>query len=321
MSQQSDDHSRVVAVTGASGYIGARLLRELEEVGLDKLVAIDLRPLQNPVHNTVFLQRSVLQPLGEAFRDHKVDTVVHLAFVMRPGRKPNELEQMRAVNVGGLENVLRACRTARVKHLVYLSSHTVYGSYRDNPIPITEEAPLRPNRGFLYAEHKLLCEEAIRRFSKETPSTRVTVLRACVVMGPNARNYITQAFDKPVLVAACGSDPHMQFVHESDVARLITQLIREPHPGIYNVAGERTVRWSRMVEMSRRPMIRLPAQVLYPLTEVAWRLGLQKESPAVGLDFIRYPLIVSTGKLKGVTGFRFQYTSEEAVRSYMDNRD
>ena len=321
MSLQSSERAKVVAVTGASGYVGSSLLRELEEEGLERIVAIDIRPLRNPVHNVAFLNRSVVQPLGEVFREHRVDTVVHLAFVMRPSRNQAEIEAARRVNVGGLENILRACRSARVKHLIYLSSHTVYGAHRDNPIPITEEAPLRPNRGFQYAEHKLLCEEAIRRFSQEYRNTRITILRSCVVMGPSADNYITQALDKPMLVGILGNDPPMQFVHENDVARLITLMTRDPHPGIYNVAGERTVRYSRMAQLARHPLVYIPAALLYPMTEITWRLGVQKDSPAVGLDFIRSPLIVSTGKLKGVTGFRVRFTSEEALSAYAFNVD
>jgi UDP-glucose 4-epimerase len=321
MSLQSSDRAKVVAVTGASGYVGSSLLRELEEEGLERIVALDIRPLQNPVHNVALLNRSVVQPLGEIFREHRVDTVVHLAFVMRPSRRPSEAEAARGINVGGMENVLRACRSARVKHLIYLSSHTVYGAHRGNPIPITEEAPLRPNRGFQYAEHKVLCEEAIRRFSQEYRNTRITILRTCVVMGPTAQNYITQALDKPMLVGVLGNDPPMQFVHDNDVARVITLMTRDPHPGIYNVAGERTVRYSRMTELAHRRLIHLPAALLYPMTQITWELGIQKDSPAVGLNFIRFPLIVSTGKLKGITGFRFRYTSEEALASYALNID
>jgi len=319
MSLRNSDEARVVAVTGAAGYVGSCLLQQLEEESLEKVVAIDIKPLQNPVHNVAFIRRDVCQPLGELFRERRVDTVVHLAFSMRPGRNPAEVESARTVNVGGLENVLRACRSARVRHLVYLSSHTVYGAHRDNPVPITEEAPLRPNQGFQYAEHKLLCEEAIGRFSREYRNTRITILRSCVVMGPSAQNYITQALDKPVLVSILGQDPPMQFVHETDIARLIALMVKDPHPGVYNAAGERTVRYSHLARLAGRPLVPLPSSLLYPITELTWRLGIQSDSPAAGIEFIRYPIVVSTGKLKGVTGFQFRYTSREALSAYAAN--
>jgi len=322
MSLRSNERTKVVAVTGASGYVGSCLLRELEEhEELEKVVALDIVPLRNPVHNVAFYRRDIAQPLGELFRDHRVDTVVHLAFVMKPGRNPEESQAAQRVNLGGLDNVLRACRNARVKHLTYLSSHTVYGAYRDNRVPITEEAPVRPNRGFQYGEYKAQCEEIIRRFSHSYRNTRITILRSCVVMGPAADNFVSQALFKPFLVRVFRNDPPMQFVHESDVARLIAQMVMDPHPGVYNVAGERVVHYSRLGRMARRRIFVLPSVLAYPLTQLSWQLGVQKDSPAVGLDFIRHPIIVSTGKLKGVTGFRFRYTSEEALAAFTTNLD
>ena len=76
-----------VAVTGASGYIGTSLLRQLEEKGApDKLVAIDNRPLPFPIHNIAAYRRDVAQPIDDALLEHHVSTLVHLAFISRRGR-------------------------------------------------------------------------------------------------------------------------------------------------------------------------------------------------------------------------------------------
>ena len=71
-----------------------------------------------------------------------------------------------------------------------------------------------------------------------------------------------------------------------------------------------------MAQLSRRKLLFLPSAMAYPLTQLAWNLGIQKDSPAAGLDFIRYPIFISTSKLKKDTGFRFFYTSEEALKAY-----
>ena len=308
----------VVAVTGASGYIGSRLLQELqEETALSKVVAIDTRPLPAPFHNVASERLDVTHPLDETFRDHGIDTVVHLAFRFGRGRDRREIEGVRQANLGGVRNVLQACRETKVKKLIYLSSHTIYGAHVDNPVPITEEAPLRPTREFQYSWDKALCEEVVRDFAGDTPSTCVTILRSCVVMGPSADNFVTRAFFKPVLLGITGYDPPLQMVHEDDLAKLLHLLIMEPRPGTFNVAGEGVIRYSSLAHLSRRRLIFLPSPVAYPLTQMAWNLGIQKDAPAVGLDFVRYPMVLSTGKLKNETGFRFFYTSEEAVMSYL----
>ncbi|MCE2462713.1 MAG: NAD-dependent epimerase/dehydratase family protein [Dehalococcoidia bacterium] len=314
----SQPRPSVVAVTGASGYIGSRLLQELEEEeNLAKVVAIDTKPLEVPFHN-VFLERmDVTQPLDDTFRGHNVNVVVHLAFTIKPGRTQNEVEKIRRSNLDGVRSVLKACCAAKVRNFIYLSSHTIYGAHRSNTVPMTEEVSPRPSPDFQYAYDKALCEGSVQDFAGEHPEVNVTVLRSCVVMGPGADNFVTRAFFKPVLLGVMGYNPPMQFLHEDDLAKLLHMLIIEPHPGTYNVAGEGVVHYKRMAQLSRRKLVSLPSAMAYPLTQMAWKLGIQKDSPAAGLDFIRYPILISTSKLKEATGFSCFYTSEEALMDYL----
>jgi UDP-glucose 4-epimerase len=310
-----------VAVTGASGYVGLRLLKQLDgDETLGHVLAIDTRPLPIPFDNVSARRLDASQPLDGIFGDYGVNTVVHLAFVLRPGRGRQGVQRVRSANLKAMGSVLEACRASNVANLVFLSSHTVYGAHRDNPIPITEETPPRPPPRFQYAYDKALCEGMVQEFASQTPSTCVTVLRSCVVMGPNAGNYVTEAFFKPVLLGIRGYDPPMQFVHEEDLARLLHHLVLRPTPGTFNVAGEGVIHYSRVARLSHRRLIFLPYMVASPLTQAAWKLGLQKDSPAAGLDFVRYPIVLSTEKLKKEMGFRFHCTSEEALTSYLPHR-
>ena len=184
------------------------------------------------------------------------------------------------------------------------------------PGPITEDAPLRPLAGFQYSRSKVLSEEMLQRFTHENPDIEVTVLRCCMVMGPGGTNYVTNAFQKPLLIRVAGYDPPLQFIHEYDMDRLLALFSLEPRPGVFNVAGEGVVRYSRLAQILERRLLSLPPVIAYPLVQLSWKLRLQRDAPADGLDLIRYPIVLSTGKLKQATGFRFQYTAEEAVSSY-----
>ena len=66
---------KVVAVTGASGYIGTRLLMQLEtNPNVGKIVAFDQRPLPYPIHNISFYQRDILSTsLRESLRRNDDD--------------------------------------------------------------------------------------------------------------------------------------------------------------------------------------------------------------------------------------------------------
>ena len=134
-----------VAVTGASGYVGARLLRKLEdEEGINNLVAFDNLPPVAPIRNMAAYRVDVTKPIDDALAHHNVSTLVHLAFIPRRGRNRREVESIRQTNLDALSAVLESCARAGVNHIVYLSSHTVYGAHADNPIPLTDAAPLRP---------------------------------------------------------------------------------------------------------------------------------------------------------------------------------
>ena len=313
-----DERSRVVAVTGAAGYVGSRLLQELEEEdSLSKVVAIDTKPLVRPVHNILAQRLDVKDPLDEVFHDLRVDTVVHLASVLTSAKYRRNTESAREANVDGMRGVLKSCAQARVRNFIYLSSHTVYGPHRDNPVPITEDAPMRPLQEFPYSYDKAVSEGMVQKYAEENPDSATTVLRCCVVLGPSADNEVARSFFKPVLLGVMGNDPPWQFVHEDDLARLLTLMVMDPRPGIFNVAGEGVVRYSKIARLAGCKLIRLPPTMAYAATQLTWSLGIQRESPARGLDYVRYPMILSTGKLKKETSFRFKFASEEALTAFL----
>ena len=119
---------------------------------MEEIVAIDRRPLSvSTSEKVVFFRKDVQQPLGDLFRERGVDTLVHLAFAMRPSHDRNST---RHVNTFGAISVLDACAEAAVKSIVYLSSATVYGARNDNPPLLTEDSLVRPVTGFQYALDK-----------------------------------------------------------------------------------------------------------------------------------------------------------------------
>lgn len=306
---------RRVGVTGAAGYIAGRLIEGL--IGLEsveRILATDVRPSsvsQSP--KVEFLRQDVGDPFPDLFVGRELDAVVHLAYVLNPG---HNRRAARRVNVRGTVNLLEACEKANVGHILYLSSTSVYGAHPDNPEFLSEDAPARPLKGFQYSEDKAEAEGLLAHFAARDSGATVTVLRACPVLGPHADNFISRAFSRSVLVRVSGDDPPMQFLHEDDLVEIMLRCLAGRPSGTYNLAGDGTIRWTEMAGLLGRRLLTMPAPVVYPLVALGWRLRLQREAPACGINFIRYPWTADTEKAKRELGVGFRYTSRQAWEAF-----
>jgi len=308
-----------VVVTGAAGYIGNHLLRrlsELPEVGT--IIGIDIKASEFKSEKLVFYNRSILSPLKDIFNQNKVDILVHLAFVVKPS---HQRELAAQIDITGTLNILEACLEAGLKHVYYLSSHTVYGAFSDNPIPITEACPVRPLPGFQYSEDKVMAEKTILDFCRAHPEVQATILRACPVIGTNAADSIaTVMLQPPFVLRLKGYDPVMQFVHEDDLLDLLMVLIMKPVPGIYNVANDEGLRYSEIAKLASKRILVMPEKLIRPLLGLSWKVHLQSRSPPSGLELIKYPPVISTVALRKATGYRFTHTSKEAITAFLRSR-
>jgi dihydroflavonol-4-reductase len=137
-SSERGQRSETVVVTGASGHLGANLVRQLLAAGrrVRVLVYGNMRPLEGLdvecVQGDVRDERS----LAPAFRGAAV--VYHLAAVISIAGPQRGLVE--AVNVGGTRNVVRECLAAGVRRLVHFSSIHAF-----NQFPL--DVPLDESRG------------------------------------------------------------------------------------------------------------------------------------------------------------------------------
>ena len=308
-----DPESLRVAVTGAAGSVGAALVERLTgSDGVDGIVAFDVRPVSTAHPKVTAFRRDIREPIADILSEHGVDAVVHLAFLLRPG---HDRQAARRVNVDGAARVLHDCRAAGVRQLVYLSSTTVDGTRPGAELPYTEDSPVRPVRGFQYAENKAATELLLETFAADNPSACVTVLRGCPVMAPRCADFVTRAYSRLTRVRIAGADPEMQLIHMDDLLDALELCLLKPMPGVFNVTGEGTVAYSEVARVAGRRPVAVPASILAFIAQAAWVLGLQSDSPACGLAMVRWPWLASNEKLARETWFRPRYTSREALLS------
>lgn len=302
-----------VAVTGVAGYLGKRLLRLLDDdPEMSKIVGFDVKPLDTTSDKLSFSQKDINDPLEEIFGDNGVEGVVHLAFVVNPMR---DARAMTRINVEGTENLLRACDAADVKKIVVASSATAYGAHPDNPDFLREDHPIRGNEDYQYAREKVVVELLCEKYAEAHPDTTVCIVRPSTIMGPNVGNYISRFVSRRVVFAVSGSNPRLQFVHEDDAARAFYTVLKKGRSGAYNIAGDGPLTVDELNALLGKRPIRLPAWLVYPATNIMWRLRLS-EAPGPMVHFIRYPWVVDTAKIKEELDFKFEKTSEEAFLDF-----
>src|SRR5438309_3701023 len=83
-------------------------------------------------------------------------------------------------DVAGARRLLREGSTTRT--FVYASTAMVYGAWPNNPVPLTEDAPLRPNPGFTYAASRAEIERAALEWREADDGRRLAVLRPTTVL-------------------------------------------------------------------------------------------------------------------------------------------
>ena len=94
---------RVVAVTGASSFLGNNLVGLLEEdPGIARIVAVDIRAPLTGGRKTRYYEVDFTQPTAEArlseiFSAEAVETLVHLAFLASPSHKAALAHELESV--------------------------------------------------------------------------------------------------------------------------------------------------------------------------------------------------------------------------------
>jgi UDP-glucose 4-epimerase len=304
-----------VAITGISGYLGIQMLRMLDQDNeVETIVGIDIKPPKYSSHKLKFYQQDIREPLANVFAQSKVDTAVHLAFVIPPAPYVNAYD----INIGGSRSLLQACEATAVEAVFLLSSHTVYGAHADNPPLITEDRPLRPVRGFPYAEHKAEVDLMFQEYGKTHPKQCVTVVRVVPVIGPGAATSGLEVLFMPVTIHILGHDPPWQFMYGPDLMNLVVTLLRERRAGVFNAGAEGAVKYSEMRRATGKPSLGLPSWIWSPLVRLSWALRIQQKSAVGGLEFLKYPIQVSAEKAIRTSGLKLTYDSHEAFQAFID---
>jgi nucleoside-diphosphate-sugar epimerase len=177
--------ARDVVVTGGRGYLGGHLVPELlarnKSVTVVDVTACPERPSPDVEHLRLDVRDSsaICDALAGA------DVVIHAAFAPPHAA----LEEMRAVNVAGIESVCRTALTTGVRRVVVLSSTVVDREVR--PHPLFSNAPI--SRLAAYAASRRAAEAIAMRYAAR--GLEVAIVRPKTFVGPGRVGGFALVFD------------------------------------------------------------------------------------------------------------------------------
>ncbi|WP_296876992.1 NAD-dependent epimerase/dehydratase family protein [Thomasclavelia sp.] len=191
-------NGKTVLVTGAAGFIGSNLCKRLLDeydllvIGIDSMNDYyDVRIKEYRLDallkydNFRFIKGNIADKelITNIFNENKVNIVVNLAAQAGVRYSIENPDAYIESNILGFYNILEACRHNEVKHLVYASSSSVYGSNKKVPYSTEDKVD---NPVSLYAATKKSNELMAHAYSKlyNIPSTG---LRFFTVYGPAGR--------------------------------------------------------------------------------------------------------------------------------------
>ncbi|MDB5258647.1 MAG: rfaD [Chitinophagaceae bacterium] len=241
-----------ILVTGGAGYIGSQLVQTLaSNPSIDKIVVYDNLTRDNYnfflnadkkisgnkisfVHGDILDTRKLRKALTG------IDTVYHLAARVSTPFSNTDSHFYEQVNHWGTAELVYAIEESKtVKHLIYLSSTSVYGSSKEE---VSEETV--PNPKTFYSVSKLRGEEHVRRMF---PKLNTQIIRCGNVYGYSPATRFDAVVNRFVFdahvnnrISIHGSGKqHRSFIHVNKVVHVLNQIISTEVPsGVYNLSDK-----------------------------------------------------------------------------------
>ena len=183
-----------ILLTGAAGFIGYHLSKELLErnfdiLGLDNLndyydvgLKLDRLKILESYDNFNFIKADIsdLDQMTQIFNNFNPEKVVNLAA--QPGVRYSLINPFAYLNSNliGFLNIIELCKDFKINGLIYASSSSIYGGNKKIPFNVKDKADLPLS---LYGATKR-CNELIAHSYSHIHNLHTTALRFFTVYGP-----------------------------------------------------------------------------------------------------------------------------------------
>lgn len=229
-----------VFVTGVAGQLGHDVMNELAKRGYEG-VGSDIAPEYSgaadgsPVTTMPYVSLDITDAAAveAALTEIRPDVVVHCAAWTAVDAAEDEENQakVRAINVGGTENIARVCKAIDAK-MMYISTDYVFNGQGTEPwtADCTDYAPLS-----VYGQTKLDGENAVRETLE-----KYFIVRIAWVFGVNGKNFIKTMLNvgKKFDTLRVVSDQIGTPTYTLDLSRLLVDMAESEKYGCYHATNE-----------------------------------------------------------------------------------
>lgn len=299
----------LVALTGATGFIGQHLLRELTLRGYRCRVLLR-RPVEMPLDSASAVIGDLARPenLSAALAD--VDAVVHSAGVTEGASGVPESDH-RQLNAEATRTLARAAQRARVKRFIYLSSiRAQTGPYAEG---VVTEA-LEPQPVDAYGRSKLAAERAIAELDIDWVALRPVLVYGRGMKGNFAA--LAQLARSPYPLPFGGLKARRSLLSVDNLVDAVDAVLRSPgelkRPFV--VADEEPISVTGIVAAMRKGLGRRPGLIAAPAPLL--RLALQLSGRSELYERLARPLIVDARALAEL-GWRPRVSSQLGLEALM----
>jgi nucleoside-diphosphate-sugar epimerase len=279
--------ARTVALVGALHPAARELALALEDdPGVERVLGLSRHepPLLGPKFE--FVQAG---PGDPAFAPALAGVDAVVLFPLIDAADRNE-EGRRSRVVEGTRRTLEAAAGAAT--VVLWSSGVVYGAHPDNPVPIPESQPIRPNPEFpaagVLAESERIALEA---------GEAVVVLRGAGVWAPAWGTFLARSLMAPAMVGVRGQDPPLQCLAPADAVSALALAASGRLRGVYNVAPDDWVGAREAARAAGRRRLEVPQRVAQSTAERLWRAGMSAAT-AGELLYQMHPWVLGNARLR-----------------------
>lgn len=298
-------------IVGGGAALSSRVVRlavaDPSVSGVLALVAPASEPPVAPAGVEVVRMRLSEPALKEALRDATAVVYLGGGDVAGPDGLPTSSDPID--DVVATRELLDAAAAVGVTQVVVLSSAMVYGAWANNPVPLTEEAPLRPDPNLPYAAIRAECERLALEWRGERDDLAVAVLRPTVSVAAESAGWLAASPWSAAALRALGEQRPSQFLHLDDLAAAIDHARRHRLDGPYNVSPEGWIPPDALAQFAGPAgRLHLPAGLKRRWDD--WQAEVSSTGRPEGWAYTRYPWVVANDRLRA-TGWVPQHRNEE----------